>query len=79
MNYEPESTVDEGTFLYPDSCVEDLDGNGTVNTSDILICLERLVRIVIKLKNHVDKSPLRLGGEFCLHKKRDLVSRIPFY
>jgi DNA-binding beta-propeller fold protein YncE len=38
-NFDPEATLDIGTCVFTNDCLADLDGSGTVTTSDLLIFL----------------------------------------
>jgi hypothetical protein len=38
-NYDSEATFDDGTCQFNDPCPSDLDYNGLINTSDLLIML----------------------------------------
>ena len=40
-NFNPEANVDDGScsMIVDENCPEDLDGDGSVNTSDLLVLL----------------------------------------
>jgi len=38
-NYNPEATLDIGTCVFTNDCPADLDGEGSVTTSDLLLFL----------------------------------------